>query len=483
MSDTRNLVSAVSWLSLGNMLSRMLAFLTMPLLTRWLSPEAYGAAALVNTVVSLASVVALAGIDIGYSRHFHSGRAGEPLEVEIFCWRWALGGALLGAAGGAALWWWKATELFSVERSLAVFVVIGVVTSTMATMAQTRARLLERYAVAARTQVAAGVASAAVALGIAYFWRRDAWALLFAMVAGSTMPLLVLGTPSLANVARRASITSDAARKVMHAGLAGLVTAPAYWVVSSADRWFLARYFDAAEVGVYSIGYTVGTVGMVVSAAITSAWLPELSRSEAMEGDVPGAQRAGQLSELLVAMLLIVWLAVVSAGGDIIRLLADSRFQMASGLVPWLAAGVLFYGVMHVGNAQLIMHGKFFWSGWIWVLALVVSLAFNTLLVPPLGGVGAAATQAMVFLLAMILVWLCVIGYGRARIRWRRLCLACVLAALAGTVMHLSWNSSPWVSLFLKLPLGGVAAASCLSVLAPELVQKVVGRLLRSRSR
>ena len=105
MTFTRRLVSGTSQLSFSNGVVRLLSIVTMPILTGLLSPQAYGVAALAGTVISLASVFGLAGIDMSYSRAYHSAQPPSGVAVEHYCWRFAILGALLTAVIGAVAWW------------------------------------------------------------------------------------------------------------------------------------------------------------------------------------------------------------------------------------------------------------------------------------------------------------------------------------------------------------------------------------------
>ncbi|HET9049273.1 MAG TPA: lipopolysaccharide biosynthesis protein [Chiayiivirga sp.] len=464
--STRKLASAVSWLSLGNVMTRALSFVTMPILTRFLSPESYGVAALVGTLVSLASVFAIAGIDMSYSRHAFSGRSGTVDAVEIFCWRWVLAGAALVACVAGGLWWIAGVRL-GAPRTFAGFVMAGVFFSALMTMSQTRARLQYRYLNLTWVQLVTACFAAVTSIGMAVYWRQDAWPLLAAMVLGYALPVLLLGTPPLVKLRAPSGLAARQRRSVFTTGLAGIITAPAYWALSSSDRWFLAAYQDSATVGIYSIGFTVGTVGAVVSSAITAAWLPELSRDESMQGSNLAARKS-DMTHLLVAALLIVAVAVAASGGDVIRALADARFHAAAAVVPWLAAGVFFYGVMHVGNAMLVMRGKLHWAAWAWLIALLVSLGLNSWLVPRDGASGAALTQAISFFLVMVLVWKAVLRYEPLPLLWGRLLVGLVLAVLTAVAMQFPWQVDPWFSLVLKLPVGLVFAALCLVIVAPR---------------
>lgn len=474
--SARVLAGALSWLSLGNVGARALSLVTMPLLTQWLSPDAYGEAAMVGTVVSLLSMFALAGIDVGYARHYCSGAVGASEAVEAFCWRWTLFLSLIAAFVGATVWVVGFGRWFDMRPELYPFVATGIFASALATMAQTRARLQIRYRQISLTQVSAGVLTASMSLTAAYFWRADSFALLIAMVGGYLLSGLMLGLPSAETLLRTSGLSIERRKALVAVGVPALVTAPAYWVVSSSDRWFLARYFDSAEVGIYSLGSMVGTVGVVVSSAITAAWLPELARAESEERRA-SANESGERVQLLLCLSVVVWVATVAAGGDVLRWLASPKFHAAAAVVPMLAAGVLFYGLMHVGNAFLVMRGQMRWTAAVWCVALTASLVLNAWLVPELGSHGAALTQVISFLIAMILVWVAVLKFESLDLKWSRIALATVLALAAGFLLERPWSESPLVSLGIKLPAGLCLAVALSVLLVPRLCEQTIRRL------
>lgn len=471
MTSTARLTKAVSWLGFGNAAVRALSLVTMPLLTRWLSPAAYGEAALVSTVVSLASVFALAGMDMSYSRHYFANDPADSDAIEIFCWRVVLGLTLVFAAVAALAWIGGISHWLGMNAGFVGFVTIGIAASALSTMAQTRARLQGRYRAIAVALWISGVAAAVTTLSVAHYWRQDAWPLLLAMMVGYVLPILWLGVPAPAKLLKNSGLSRNRAWSIASVGLAGIITAPAYWILSTSDRWFLARFHGADEVGIYSIGFTVGTLGMMLNTAIISAWLPELARLESVDA-VEHASERGRLVQLLAAAMLIVWLAVVSSGGDVIRALADSRFHGAAIYVPYLAAGVLFHGCLHVGNALLVMARKLHWSAAAWSVAVAVCITLNYWLVPRYSGLGAAVTQFVSFLVVAVLVWVAVSRFAPMRLDWKRIGVGAIIAAVTGSAMSVPWNQSAWLSLAVKFPMGLSVAVLLLWILAPDVFSR-----------
>src|SRR4051812_24267231 len=105
MSLSRRVVTGTSLLTVSNGIVRLFSIITMPLLTRLLSPTAYGVTALIGTVISLMSVFALAGIDMSYARAYYSAEPPNGSLVEHYCWRFALTTSATAAALAAFVWW------------------------------------------------------------------------------------------------------------------------------------------------------------------------------------------------------------------------------------------------------------------------------------------------------------------------------------------------------------------------------------------
>ena len=97
-----------------------------------------------------------------------------------------------------------------------------------------------------------------------------------------------------------------------------------------------------------------------------------------------------------------------------------------------------------------------------------MNLGMNLLLVPPLGGTGAAmATCASYGLIAAG-----VMRAAQARfflpVPWKVLGASAAVSLAAGMVMIPPWSGNPALSLILKFPAGVAASAAVLRISAPE---------------
>jgi O-antigen/teichoic acid export membrane protein len=477
MTFGRRLASGTTRLTLGSGFVQLLSLVTMPILTGLLSPQAYGVAALAGTIISLVSVLALAGIDTTYVRAYHSAQPPSGATVEHFCWRFAAAGAVLGGALGAAAWLATGPAATDQRGWLTILVAAGVVLSIVSTMAHVRALILGRHRELARSIIATGIIMSAASIGIA-FWRQDVLALLLPMLLGYLIPVVLLGTPSIAGLARRSALTFDQRVALVKIGLAGIVTAPMFWLLTSSDRWFLHHYRGADAVGVYSIGYSIAIVGMMFSNAVMAVWQPEAARE--YERDRLQAQETlGTLMSRIVAAMAVIWLATATAGGDVVRWLANERFHAAAAYVPYIAGGVFFYGVLRLANTGLLLAKQLKWAALWWLAGGVACALLNLALVPSYGGVGAAVTQCISFALIASGILATAQAKYRIRLEWARLAATILSVLAAAVVLVPPWHQIAPISLLMKFPVGFAVALAIAWSMAPDWCAKGLTYLRR----
>lgn len=452
MTLIRRVASGAAQLTSANIFVRVLSLIVLPVLTHLLPPSAYGLASIITTLISLFSVLALAGADVSYIRAYHAQKSPSGQAVESLTWRFALGASVLAAVLSVACWR-QISDIFLAPPYASLLVASGVILAVLNAMAVARARLHNRYHAIFFATIVSGLGASAIAIGIAYFGRRDELPLILSLLASYLVPVLILGLPPLSTLLQSSGLGLPDRRHVLGIGLSAIVTAPAYWIMVSSDRWFLAYFRDAATVGVYSISYSIAIVGMTVNGAFLTIWAPEAARLfETHPSDGPHV--LGSITEGAIAVLACVWFAVTAAGGDMVRLLAAPAFLPGAVVIPFVAASVFFYGITHLANTVYLIekrvHHTIFW----WVGGAAVSIALNFLLVPRIGIIGAGLSQLFAFAITSSGL---LIGARRmlsAHINWMRLLLVIVTLLPAAFLMLPSWAGSPFVSLLMKFPAG-----------------------------
>ena len=477
-SLARTVIGGTSMIAAAGGVSKLFPLVSAPILTRVLGPSPYGVVALLGTVTSLAATVALAGQDMSYARFFFAGNQADGRAAERFCWRFTMGAAC-AVSLLAGLGWYLWSGGAGLPASLALMVTAGIFFSVLNTMASTRKRLEGNYFRISASIVFAGLIGAALAIALALYWRKDAWSLLVGGAGGVAAGIVVAGLPPAGTVSGGSGLSRDARWEILRLGLAGAVTAPMHWLMNSADRWFIGLWLGQGPLGVYAFATSVGLVGMMVNSAVTLTWFPEMMRDyETCKEEA--APRIGRLWARLAAGLILVWLAVAAAGGDVIRLLAAPAFHEGASYIPWMAGGVLFAGIASLANTGLMLRKDMTpAAGW-WVLGTTLNVVLNAILVRPMGAYGAAIT----FCLTHVLIAAGAMRSAQVRfplpVPWGRLGAAAGLALAAGIAMAPPWSDGPLRSLLLKFPVGVAVAALVAWIVASDWMRRLLrGDVLR----
>ncbi len=480
MTLTRRLLSGTFQIALSTGITRLFAIAALPVLTTLLTPQAYGVAALAGTAISLVAVLALAGIDMSYARAYLSTIPPNGEQVERFCWRFTVMMTLPAAVLAGIAWLIFSKRAVELNSDLAILITLAIALTTLNSMSHTRARLNGRYRALSVALVLSGLITTAASIGIAALWRRDATAIILSLILGYVISVLILGTPSPEFLLKPSGLRSGEGIDVLKIGIAGVITAPMFWLLSSSDRWFLQHYRGTETVGIYAVGYSVGFVGMMVNSALSTVWLPEATRE--YEHDPILAQTTlGRLISRLFALMAITWLAVAGAGSDAVRWLANERFHAAAEVVPYVAGGIFFYGAAHLAMFGLLLAKQSKWAAAWWLVGGVICTILNFTLVPRFGSMGAAVTQTISFACICLGILLSSQSKYRMKVDWIRLGVTIAIILGAGYFMIPSWHQLPVQSLLLKFPFGVAVSAMVVWVIAPDWFLRAIGTVRRAR--
>jgi O-antigen/teichoic acid export membrane protein len=477
-SLARTVFGGAGLITAAGFASRFFGLLSAPILTRALGPVPYGEVALVGTVTSIATTVALFGIDMSYSRYYFSGSPEESAAVERFCWRFTAAASVGVSAAAAAAWWWLGPRAGQ-PSGYALMVWVGILLGAGNSMAGLYRRVRGAYARISASIAAGGGIGVVLSIVLVLTWRSDAWSLMVGTAGGVAASVALLGLPDTAILRKTSGLPLSRRREVMRLGLTAMVTAPLFWLMNSADRWFLGLWRGEGELGVYAFASGLGMIGLMLNNGIVLTWFPEMNRAYESGGEEATAS-IGRMWARLVASLLVVWMAVSAAGGDVLRLLSDPRFHEGARFVPWIAGGAFFYGVALLANTGLFLRKDLTpLAGW-WTAGATLNVALNAGLVRGTGAMGAAIAACLGFALIASGVTFSSQARIRLPIPWGRLFAAGGFAVVCGTILSFPWAVSPIRSLLVKFPAGMVCATALMAVVAPDWVRRLLRGDIRS---
>jgi O-antigen/teichoic acid export membrane protein len=234
-------------------------------------------------------------------------------------------------------------------------------------------------------------------------------------------------------------------------GLPLVPGALSFWVLTVADRYLLERLSSTTELGLYSLGIRFsGILEFLLIQPFLTTW-PSIYFPLAKEKD---AQTT--FSRLTTYFLLIgcfFSLGIIAISNPAIKVMADSKFWVASKVIPVLVLSTLLYGLFSLLNIGIFIQNKTKYNPLIIGIAALFNVLLNFLLIPPYGMLGAAFSIFFSYLLMNLLAYLINLRIYPLPYEWIRILKIVTVTALVLFALNLIQVSSWKKELFFKLAL------------------------------
>jgi O-antigen/teichoic acid export membrane protein len=396
----RRLATTGAAYTAASILSKLIAVALLPLYTRYLTPADYGAAEVMFAAVVSASIVVRLGTIEALLRFYYKDDE-DPARV---------------VAGSFAALFWLATAaallalpfagpisealLGRSAPDLARISIGGLWVLTLFEYLLTLFRLEERARAYFTTTLLSVLA--AIGLTVVLVVGKDEGARGLLLGSYASGAAFVLGL--IAVHRRRLSLRIDRPllRRMMRFGLPTMPAELSLYLLNFVDRIVIVRSAGLAEAGLYSLAVKFAQGVNVLVRGFQLAW-PPLAYSIRDDGEARRAYAA--IVTWFVAGCAFVVVGMWLFSRWIVRALAAPEFFDSYEAIGLIATGVTLYALYMVLVVILGRTGRTEFNFPATAAALVVNLALNLILVPPLGIVGAGLALVASYLVVVALMY------------------------------------------------------------------------------
>ena len=381
----------------------LVAFLSIAIYTRLLSPEAYGQYVLVVATVGLCNSIVFCWLRMGLLRFLpaHLGHPQALLSTLVTGYWWLV----LGTGGLAVM-----VLLVFPEAPWKGFVPIGVLLLWAQAWFELNLELV-RSRLAALRYLLVSLVKAILALGLGVlliFLGLAAYGPLLGLAVGMVFSALAL-TRGEWNGVRLGTTDPQLLRSLLGYGLPLTATFALAFVINSSDRLLIGWRLGADAAGLYAAGYDLAQQSLVVLMMMVNlAGYPIVVRALEQEGLQACQQQLQRNLLLLLAVALPAATGLAVLAPNIARTLLPLAFQeTASQVIPWIALAVLFSGVKNYYLDLSFQLGRYtLGQVWITLIAAILNVALTLWWLPTLGIIGAAYATVVAYVLAFGLSWM-----------------------------------------------------------------------------
>lgn len=422
-------------------LIRLRGLITLPLLTRQLSTTEYGMWAQVMVIATLFGPLITLSTESAVLRYL-PGQTRERQRTEFSAWvcmllvcNLLIGGLLMVDPRLTA------RAVFGLNDVLARFVPYAVATMTVGNMvAAARVWLRVRNDVFVWTLTSVAQALLGVGAVVLTIVRDEG---VIRLIIYSILGDGILVCALTAYIALRGGIgrpNFSVLPSYLRFSLPLLPAAYAMWGLNMMDRLFLVRYTSLAEIGVYSVAYSLGYMVIQIFANPIWTMYPGQASELFNRGQIrPFIALTNACMLTMLGLVVPAIFGTVVLGGPLLMRLATSAYIEGAPIIAIVTFAYLCHMLSAFFDTTLSLKHRQAWSTVSIAVAVAVNLILNFVLIPRYGIVGAAFATAIAFAIQLIMSLLAARQFFPVPLDWGRM-LRILLAGLlmAGTVALIS---------------------------------------------
>ena len=190
----------------------------------------------------------------------------------------------------------------------------------------------------------------------------------------------------------------------------------AFWILTLSDRYLLGYFRGGAEVGLYSVGYTISekTLNFIYMILMLAAYPIIIDNYEEF-GDERAQQLITELTRYFFLICTPVMTVLVVMPRDMFLIFSDAKFIDGARVLPLIAAAVFLFGLNQYVLKGFELHQKSLRIAQLALIAGSVNILSNLILIPRMGYIGAGISA----LVAYVVYFMSSIYFARMELAWR----------------------------------------------------------------
>ena len=392
----KTFLKKIGGFSLGPILSALLGLILVPVITRFISPEEYGKAGMFTLAQGLCAMILYLGLDQAYAREFmKKDMPRDRLLSNVLLLPLLLSAVL--AVGLVVLRRQVSVLLFSTADEGVAICLMALMFPFMVVQhfGLMKVRLEEKGLQYSLFSVMLKTWNLLLAVGLLVMFEKSfrsvVYAAAFAEILNGILLYLVAFrglSLSLKHISR--SQLSALLRYALPLIPATLLS----WMLTSMDKVMLRSLCSYTDLGLYTAAFKIVSVLGIVQTCFTTMWVPIAFRwYEEQKSDryFTAVMRgiAGLMSLMCFGVLLFK---------DVLVIILGSEFGEAVRIFPFLMLYPILYTMSETTAMGIAFTRRTEYNILVSVLSGGANLLLNLLLIPKLGGVGAAIATGLSYI-------------------------------------------------------------------------------------
>ncbi|MCR5626266.1 MAG: lipopolysaccharide biosynthesis protein [Lachnospiraceae bacterium] len=392
----------------GNFIVLLLGFIQTPLVTRLMTADEYGKTGMFETTVSMLYIFAILGMDQTYIRYYYkNGIDRGRLLKNCLTVSLILVGVLIviytACSGSANMFLFGKTGL-----DITLLVIAYTLISVFERYFFLDVRMQQNGKLYSNINITQKILNILLIVVAVFFLGNDFRVVLYAMTLswGTTTLFLVIRYFYLkknkeiyiAENSDEAEVRSYPVKELLSYGAPYILVLLMEWLLSSCDRVAIRTWSSFEELGIYTAAMKIMVLLITFKTTFVAFWSPvamEKYENASQENCRIFFKRAFDVTRTLCALAAIM--LILFRG--VIVLLLGRDYRGADRLIPFLTLMPVFAMLFEITNQGIKFVKKNMYLNIASAAAIIINISGNALMVPVLGGLGAAMTTGISYII------------------------------------------------------------------------------------
>ena len=388
------------------MLSKAVGFLLLPLYTHYLSPFDYGLLELLAIVLQMSAILATQGLAPAFVQSYaYKYQADEAMKIKavntafisLLLTAGLYSGFLFAFAENMNCLLFGEKDYSNLLRIVAVTIFLRCTTYIPNALLTVRLKSLQ-ISVAQLTHL---IINLSLNIYFIVFLNLGVKGIIY----GNLIAELILAIIMYGLIAKDLSFSFSfpLLKNLLSFGLPLVPAAFALLLLNASDRVFLQKFSTTTQVGLYALGYKISTtLQFVVIQPFLLVWpsiyFPMIKRADAKEN-------IARLTTIFVLLIFFFGLVIILLAKPVIMIMAPREYLDSHMVCYWIVPSVILYGFYYVLNVGINIKERTKLTPIIVGISALINLAFNFLLIPQYGMMGAAVSTFLSFVVLVALAY------------------------------------------------------------------------------
>lgn len=389
--------------SFGSWIALIIGFISTPITTRLFSPEQLGKASMFNLAINVIMIFLVFGTDQAYVRFFYEEEDGK----RHLLLRNSIAFPLLAftvIVPFIFLFQEKISQFLFAQSIpfMSTLLALGILSMLLQRFGVLVIRMKQNGQLFSYLQILMKVLTLLFTLLFFYIngdnFKTVIWAQLLMLVTIASISIW-FGRDHW-RFDPREKDTTHSIKDIFKFSTPLVFTTLVMWLFQSFDRIAIKQLSNYEELGIYVAAFRIVVILNIIQTSFSTFWVPV--RYEQYEKD-PTNTKFYEKMHLVVAFTMLLVGTVSIMGKDLITFLVGEKYRAASQIMPFLIFMPVMYTISETTALGIGFKKKTKWSLVISVIVCLANVGGNILLVPILGGKGAAVSTGISYMLFLFL--------------------------------------------------------------------------------